>query len=74
MNQVEESAINSYYNVKIEELEQFLRDKRQNLSRLVAQRNEMNTKGNIPTNILSPPFERRNYQNAGGRVSCRRSC
>ncbi len=37
------TGIQSYYVSKIEQLEQIIREKRQNLSRLEAQRNEMNT-------------------------------
>ena len=39
---IEGEGIQSYYISKIEELEQRIREKRQNLSRLEAQRNEMN--------------------------------
>ena len=37
------AGIENYYNQRIEELEQRVRDKRQNLKRLEAQRNEMNS-------------------------------
>jgi hypothetical protein len=38
-------GINSYYKTKIEELEIVINDKTQNLRRLEAQRNQLNTKG-----------------------------
>jgi biotin carboxylase len=39
------AGIQSYYASKIEELEVIVRDKTQNLRRLEAQRNELNSKG-----------------------------
>lgn len=39
-----------YYASKIDELEALLRDKTQNLRRLEAQRNELNSKGGTPPN------------------------
>lgn len=38
-------GLRSYYQAKIEEMEIMIRDKSQNLRRLEAQRNELNSKG-----------------------------
>ena len=42
---VKGEGLNAYYQGKIEELEILLGDKMQNLRRLEAQRNELNSKG-----------------------------
>ncbi len=42
---VSSRGIRSYYGSKLEELEAIIRDKTNNLSRLSAQRNALNTKG-----------------------------
>jgi 26S proteasome regulatory subunit T6 len=47
MEEENREGIKSYYISKIEELEQKIRDKKQNLSRLEAQRNEMNNAGTL---------------------------
>lgn len=43
--QQQEAGVTSYYQQKIEHLEITVRDKTQNLRRLQAQRNELNSKG-----------------------------
>eukprot|EP00961_Rhodomonas_salina_P123452 1663212-Rhodomonas_salina.1 len=43
-NPVQTAGIHSYYQAKIEELESVYRERTQNLRRLEAQRNELNTK------------------------------
>lgn len=48
-------GIYSYYQSKIEELEVVVREKTQNLRRLEAQRNELNSKGARPPVRVSPP-------------------
>jgi 26S proteasome regulatory subunit T6 len=42
----QDEGVSQYYIAKIEELESALRDKKRNLRRLEAQRNELNAKGN----------------------------
>lgn len=51
-------GLRSYYKAKIEEFEIAVRDKTQNLRRLEAQRNELNTKGEFFFSPIlgSPPF------------------
>ena len=44
-------GLRSYYKGKIEEMEILRRDKTQNLRRLEAQRNELNSKGNSSDTI-----------------------
>lgn len=44
-NAQQEAGVTSYYQQKIEHLEITVRDKTQNLRRLQAQRNELNSKG-----------------------------
>jgi 26S proteasome regulatory subunit T6 len=42
-----EEGIKSYYLQKVEEAEVLIREKTENLRRLEAQRNELNSKGNL---------------------------
>lgn len=42
-------GIQAYYRSKIQEMEVLVRDKAQNFRRLEAQRNELNTKGKLPS-------------------------
>ena len=45
-------GLNSYYQSKLDGLENTVREKTQNLRRLQAQRNELNSKGNTTTMSL----------------------
>ena len=49
-------GLRSYYKAKIEEFEIAVRDKTQNLRRLEAQRNELNTKGEFFPSFFAPLF------------------
>ena len=48
-------GLENYYRSKIEELELVVRDKTQNLRRLQAQRNDLNSKGMRPTHGVHVP-------------------
>lgn len=52
------SGLKTYYQGKLDELELVVQDKQQDLRRLEAQRNDLNTKGSDHNRIPSPPLDR----------------